>query len=209
MELEKTQKNVGKMLERFRKGKEDMSVVFTKGSSFSRGGKDEQGCYSRGRVIIFRNEKKIVDGSYNSKSSDLPKSFQCCIREGDDARCQMIFSCKEAGLGWVLCGFEPREENEDCYTIVLHCVDSVPAGLYAYDVRHDDDCRGIPCEIAPFIMVNHWGTIILAEPLELPNDGRRYIDEETDWNYDPFGGAEKNQKPCVTVEEFMNQYLNC
>lgn len=27
--------------------------------------------------------------------------------------------------------------------------DSVPAGLYAYDVRHDDDCRGIPCEIAP------------------------------------------------------------
>ena len=48
--------------------------------------------------------------------------------------------------------------------------DSVPAGLYAYDVRHDDDCRGIPCEIAPFIMVNHWGTIILAEPLELPND---------------------------------------
>lgn len=62
--------------------------------------------------------------------------------------------------------------------------------------------------IAPFIMVNHWGTIILAEPLELPDDGRRYIDEETDWNYDPFGGAEKNQKPCVTVGEFMNQYLN-
>lgn len=86
--------------------------------------------------------------------------------------------------------------------------DTVPDGLYAYDVRHDDDCRGIPCEIAPFIMINHWGTIILAEPLELPNDGRRYIDEETDWNYDPFGGAEKNQKPCVTVEEFMNQYLN-
>ena len=57
-------------------------------------------------------------------------------------------------------------------------------------------------------MVNHWGTIILAEPLELPDDGRRYIDEETDWNYDPFGGAEKNQKPCVTVGEFMNQYQN-
>ena len=51
--------------------------------------------------------------------------------------------------------------------------DTVPDSLYVYDVRHDDDCRGIPCEIAPFIMVNHWGTIILAEPLELPNDGRR------------------------------------
>ena len=48
----------------------------------------------------------------------------------------------------------------------------------------------------------------IAASLELPDDGRRYIDEETDWNYDPFGGAEKNQKPCVTVEEFMNQYLN-
>ena len=31
----------------------------------------------------------------------------------------------------------------------------------------------------------------MTEPLELPDDGRRYIDEETDWNYDPFGGAEK------------------
>ena len=49
--------------------------------------------------------------------------------------------------------------------------DTVPDGLYAYDVRHDDECRGIPCEIAPFVMVNHWGTIILAEPLELPDDG--------------------------------------
>ena len=29
--------------------------------------------------------------------------------------------------------------------------DTVPDGLYAYDVRHDDECRGIPCEIAPFV----------------------------------------------------------
>ena len=27
--------------------------------------------------------------------------------------------------------------------------DTVPDGLYAYDVRHDDECRGIACEIAP------------------------------------------------------------
>ena len=85
--------------------------------------------------------------------------------------------------------------------------DTVPDGLYTYDVRHDDECRGIPCEIAPFVMVNHWGTIILAEPLELPDDGRRYINEDTDWNYAPFGGKEKNQKPCVTVEEFIKTYV--
>ena len=45
--------------------------------------------------------------------------------------------------------------------------------------------RGIPCEIAPFVMVNHRGAIIPAEPLELPDDGRRYIDEDTNWNYAP------------------------
>ena len=27
--------------------------------------------------------------------------------------------------------------------------DTVPDGLYAYDVRHDDECRGIPCEGQP------------------------------------------------------------
>ena len=32
--------------------------------------------------------------------------------------------------------------------------DTIPDGLYAYDVRHDDECRGIPCEIAPFVMAN-------------------------------------------------------
>jgi len=39
--------------------------------------------------------------------------------------------------------------------------DTVPDGLYAYDVQHDDECQDIPCEIAPFAMVNHWSTIIL------------------------------------------------
>ena len=32
--------------------------------------------------------------------------------------------------------------------------DTIPDGLYAYDVRHDDECRGIPCEIAPFVISN-------------------------------------------------------
>ena len=82
--------------------------------------------------------------------------------------------------------------------------DTVPDGLYAYDVRHDDECRGIPCEIAPFVMVNHWGTIILAEPLELPDDGRRYIDEETDWDYSPLEGeGTADHEPCTTISTFM------
>ena len=73
---------------------------------------------------------------------------------------------------------EPYEEITVCgkpalFTSIRIKRDTVPDGLYTYDVRHDDECRGIPCEIAPFVMVNHWGTIIPAEPLELPDDGRR------------------------------------
>ena len=52
-------------------------------------------------------------------------------------------------------------------------------------------------------MVNHWGTIILAEPLELPDDGRRYIDEETDWNYSPL---DADHAPCTTVQDFQTRY---
>ena len=65
------------------------------------------------------------------------------------------------------------------------------------------------CEIAPFVMVNHWGTIILAEPLELPDDGRRYIDEDTDWNYAPLDGEDTaNHKPCTTISDFMTAYAH-
>ena len=63
---------------------------------------------------------------------------------------------------------EPYEEITVCgkpalFTSIRIKRDTVPDGLYTYDVRHDDECRGIPCEIAPFVMVNHWGTIIPAE----------------------------------------------
>ena len=71
--------------------------------------------------------------------------------------------------------------------------DTIPDGLYAYDVRHDDECRGIPCEIAPFVMVNHW----------------RYIDEDTDWNYAPLDGeGTTNHKLCTTISDFMTAYAH-
>lgn len=66
---------------------------------------------------------------------------------------------------------------------------TVPEGMYAYDVRHDDDCQGIPCEIKPYVLVNHWGTIICAEPIEMTdlvqfggNMACRFLDDE-DFNY--------------------------
>lgn len=47
--------------------------------------------------------------------------------------------------------------------------DSVPKGLFCYDIRRDDLCRGIACEIKPFILVNHWGSIITKEKIPLEN----------------------------------------
>lgn len=79
---------------------------------------------------------------------------------------------------------------------------TVPKGLYLYEVRHDDDMRGDPVQIANWIMVNHWGTLISSEPLKLTpsktvNNAYLDIDPEKDWNYE---GAE------ATIAEYMERH---
>lgn len=79
---------------------------------------------------------------------------------------------------------------------------TVPKGLYLYEVRHDDDQRGDPVQIANWIMVNHWGTLISNEPLNLnsrkaANNAYLDIDPKNDWNYE---GVE------ATVKEYMEQH---
>lgn len=60
--------------------------------------------------------------------------------------------------------------------------DTVPSDLVMYEVRHDDECQGIPCEIAKKIMVNFWGTLLLEKTLdEVESNGSAIINEETDW----------------------------
>ena len=76
--------------------------------------------------------------------------------------------------------------------------DTVPRGLYLYEVRHDDDCIGDPVQIARGIMVNHYGSILTREPVKLPGSGYLDIDPERDWE---FGGGD-----CRTVKEFMKKY---
>ena len=65
---------------------------------------------------------------------------------------------------------------------------TVPAGLYLYEVRHDDDMQGDPCQIGKWILVNHWGSVISNQPIELEpsTNGNAYrdIDPENDWNYE-------------------------
>lgn len=36
--------------------------------------------------------------------------------------------------------------------------ESVPKGFYCYEVRHDDECMGIPCELSFHVLVNFWGS---------------------------------------------------
>ena len=83
--------------------------------------------------------------------------------------------------------------------------ETLPKGMYMYEIRHDDDCQGDPCEIAKFIMVNHWGTVISNKPVRLTQQtvsGKPYrlIDSEKDWNY---------EGETQTLKEYMNLHPPC
>ena len=70
---------------------------------------------------------------------------------------------------------------------------TLPNGLYAYDLRDCDDCTGDPCQLKNFVMVNHWGTVVLREPIEGAENG---VDlDRNDYNY---LGEE------MTLNEFAN-----
>lgn len=45
---------------------------------------------------------------------------------------------------------------------------SVPEGLHRYEIREED---GEPCQLARGILVNHYGTLLTVEPIQLPADG--------------------------------------
>lgn len=79
---------------------------------------------------------------------------------------------------------------------------TVPKGMYLYEVRHDDNQRGDPVQVANWIMVNHWGTLISNQPIKLEkspavNNAYRDIDPETDWNYE---GVDS------TLKEYMEKH---
>ncbi len=63
-------------------------------------------------------------------------------------------------------------------------------GLYTYDIQSSDDGFD-PSAIRKIIMVNHWGSIILKEPLLLDQDGWLYLDE---YNFKYLDNQRLNQK---------------
>lgn len=58
--------------------------------------------------------------------------------------------------------------------------DTVPEGLFCYDVRDSDNLDGSFAQIATFVGVNHWGTILCREPFQLDGAGSYYPD---DWSF--------------------------
>lgn len=67
----------------------------------------------------------------------------------------------------------------------------MPDGLYAYDLR--DGCDGEPNELKSFVFVNHWGTVIVKEPVESADNGVALTPDDCN-----FLGDE------MTIEEFLN-----
>ena len=65
--------------------------------------------------------------------------------------------------------------------------DTIPDGYTMYEIRHDDDGQGDPVQIANWIMVNFWGTLLVEEPFDLEpasnNNAYLDIDPEKDWGY--------------------------
>lgn len=85
-----------------------------------------------------------------------------------------VFSSKEL----VFEGFEILGQ-QGLFTNLRVKRDSLPEGIYAYDLR--DCCDGEICEMRPHVMVNHWGTVLLKNKIEEAEYGLEI--NEDDYSY--------------------------
>lgn len=73
-------------------------------------------------------------------------------------------------------------------------VGSVPDGMYRYEIRMDEDSSE-PCQIARHILVNHYGTLLTTDPIQLSADGYlNFSGEELVFSGDPPITADGFQK---------------
>ena len=61
--------------------------------------------------------------------------------------------------------------------------DNLPEGVYCYDLRGSDYDPGEPVCVEEQVVVNHAGSVLLTEPLELTEDGRLMLTEEKGLNF--------------------------
>ena len=73
--------------------------------------------------------------------------------------------------------------------------DKLPEGIFAYDIRHADDDGMEAAEIAKHVMVNHMGTVVTKEPLELDKYGSLILED-----YDFYFVSDSNS---ITLDQFI------
>jgi len=74
---------------------------------------------------------------------------------------------------------------------------TVPPGYYVYELRHDDEFKGYAVEIGHRIVVNHWGSLIMRDEVELPRSGCMEIDPYS-LNY--------GTGDCRSMKEYFEKY---
>lgn len=74
--------------------------------------------------------------------------------------------------------------------------DELPAGVYCYDLRGSDYDPGNPISVENRVGVNHAGSVLLATPLKLPENGYLLLKEENGLN---FSGA------FLTLSQFLQK----
>ena len=71
---------------------------------------------------------------------------------------------------------EVRFQNQPAlFTSLWVKAAEVPEGLHRYEIRHED---GSPCQIARGILVDHYGTLLTSDPVQLSADGYLTISPE-------------------------------
>ncbi len=55
---------------------------------------------------------------------------------------------------------------------------TIPNGLYLYEIRHSDEDGMEPVQLAKGILVNHYGTVLSAKEIKLDADGYRDMEED-------------------------------
>ncbi len=82
--------------------------------------------------------------------------------------------------------FDAREETferveidgvEALFTNARLDRDTVPTGLFCYDVREAEGFSGIAATLEPFVAVNHWGTLLSKEPFPMEHGFYKIGDE--------------------------------
>lgn len=77
---------------------------------------------------------------------------------------------------------------------------TLPKGIYCYEIQHDDNHRGIMTMLGKHITVNFWGTIMSSKKIGLEKNGYRYIDEEKDVVY--------LDTSTITLKNYIDNYCN-